>query len=152
MTSTKEPILNAECVTAIKSRAPGSRYASSFARREPDAVVDDARALLQQDFVYRPPYRNWLEALAVVASGLTVTLLVAYIGLSAGVLAGLAVLVAVWVGSVWLLSASGMFLSPFYPSVGVALTVLSLIIARVSFERRRAEIAMRNVESAVLDR
>jgi adenylate cyclase len=123
---------------------------TNFLGVEMQATVADN--LLQQDFVYRPLRGPWFEVLAVVASGLILTLLIAYFGLFAGVLAALAALAVFWLGSVWSLSSAGMFLSPFYPSVGVALTLLSWILGKVSIERRRAELAIRNVESAVLDR
>ena len=121
----------------------------SFVGVEVQATVADN--LLQLDFIYRPVSARKFESLAVSGLGGVVILLVGIVGLSAGAVVGLVGLVALWVGSVWLLSTSGVFLSPLYSTVGVALAFMSMALAKLGVERRRAETAMRKVESAVLD-
>ena len=92
------------------------------------------------------------ESLAVVGLGMTVTMLATTLGLSAAAVAALVALAAMWTGAVWLLSTSGMFLSPFYPTAGVILAFIFVTLGKVGIERRRAEMAIRKVESTVLNR
>ena len=116
---------------------------------EVQATVADN--LLQRDFVHRPVSSRTLESLAVLGVGVAVTLLVATVGLWAGAVAGLTGLAALWIGAVWLLSTSGVFLSPLYSTAGVVLAFVSMTVAKVSVERRRAETAIQKIERALLD-
>jgi len=118
-----------------------------FVGVEVQATIADN--LLQQDFVHRPVSGSSLEALAVLGLGLVVTLLVAWQGLASGALVAVAGLAALWVGGVWLLSTSGVFLSPLYSTVGVLLAFGSMTVAKFTVERWRAETAIQKVENAV---
>jgi serine/threonine protein kinase len=120
----------------------------SFVGVEVQATIADN--LLQLDSVYRPVDARTLEALAALGLGLSVTLLLATVGVSAAALAGLVGAAVLWISSVWLLSTSGAFLSPLYATVGVVLAFVSMTLAKVGLERRRAEMAIRKVENAVL--
>ena len=150
-------------VTSIRDRivfvgttALGNRQAvatpldTSFVGVEVQATVTDN--LLQQDFVYRPVKGAMFESLAVLGLGMTVTMLAITLGLSAAAFAALVALAAMWTGAVWLLSTNGMFLSPFYPTAGVILAFIFVTLGKVGIERRRAELAIRKVESTVLNR
>jgi adenylate cyclase len=123
---------------------------TSFVGIEVQATVADN--LLQQNFVYRPVKGAMLESLVVVGLGLTVTLLAATLGLSAAALTALVMSAALWAGAVWLLSTSGAFLSPFYPTAGVILAFIFVTLVKVGIERRRAETAIRKIESTILNR
>lgn len=118
-----------------------------FVGVEVQATVADN--LLQQDFVHRPVSGSSLEALAVIGLGLVVTLPVAWSGLVSGALAAVTGLAALWVGAVWLLSTSGVFLSPLYSTMGVSLAFGSMTVAKFTVERRRAETAIQRVDTAV---
>jgi response regulator RpfG family c-di-GMP phosphodiesterase len=54
------------------------------------------------------------------------------------VVAGVA---AVWAGCATLLSSSGVFLSPLYPTLGLGVSLASMTVAGLVVERRRADIA-----------
>src|SRR5712692_10109039 len=81
-----------------------------FAGVEVQATVADN--LLAQDFIRRQELGPALESQAVLALGIAVALVVARTGLLWGTLCGAGGLVALWGGAVWLLSTSGLFLSP----------------------------------------
>ena len=121
-----------------------------FVGVEVQATVADN--LLQQDFVHRPVNGTTFESLAVVGVGITVILLSTTVSLAAGGVGALVALTASWTGAVWLLSTSGIFLSPLYSTAGVILTLTFVTVGKVGRERRRAEMAIRKVESTVLDR
>lgn len=121
-----------------------------FAGVEVQATVADN--LLRQDFVHRPANGRMFESLSVVGLGMTVTLLATTISLSAGAITALVGLSALWIGAVWLLSTSGVFLSPFYATAGAILALLFVTVGKVGLERRRAERAIRKVEIFVLNR
>jgi adenylate cyclase len=121
-----------------------------FVGVEVQATVADN--LLQQDFVYRPANALTLESLAVVGLGVPIALLGVTFGLVVSALTGLAALAMLWTGAIWLLSASGAFLSPLYPTAGIVVAVLSVALGKIGLERRRADVAIRKVENTVLNR
>src|SRR5204862_4937524 len=67
---------------------------------------------------------------------------------AAGVLGGLGGLVALWSGAIWLLSTTGIFLSPLFPTIAVSSGLAITTLARVAVERRRAETAGRERSAA----
>jgi hypothetical protein len=79
-------------------------------------------------------------------------LLATTFGLSAASFTALLMSAALGAGAVWLLSTSGAFLSPFYPTAGVILALIFVTLAKVRIERRRAETAIRKIESTILNR
>ena len=108
-----------------------------FTGVEVQATVADN--LLQQDFVRRPDYSVVLEALAVLAFGLVATLIAVRFGLLWGA-AGVAVsLTAVWTMTIAQLSASGTFLSPLFPTMGVSSAIVCMMGAQAVVERIRAD-------------
>jgi CHASE2 domain-containing sensor protein len=108
-----------------------------FTGVEVQATVADN--LLQQDSIHRPAYAVTVETQMVLVLCLVVTLLVRRFGLSWGGLGAAASLAMLWAVALWLMSSKGIFLSPFYPTVGLTLTLTSTGIAALSIERRRAE-------------
>ena len=108
-----------------------------FTGVEVQATVADN--LLQQDFVRRPDYSLLLEAVAVLAFGLLATVIAARFGLLWGA-AGVAVcLTAVWSTTITQLSASGTFLSPLFPTIGLASAIACMMGAQAVLERIRAD-------------
>ena len=110
-----------------------------FAGVEVQATVADN--LLEQDFIRRHELGTLLESQAVLALGIAVALLVARTGLLGGMLAGAGGLAALWCGAVWLLSTSGVFMSPLFSTVGVIAALASMTLAKFTIEHRRAESA-----------
>ena len=117
-----------------------------FAGVEIQATIADN--LLQGDFIGRPEHATAIEAQAVLVLGILATLLVRRAGSAWGA-AGVAVmLVAVWGGARELLSSSGVFLSPLYPSLGLTAAFAAVTVAGMTAERRRADRAGRETADA----
>jgi adenylate cyclase len=110
-----------------------------FAGVEVQATVADN--LLEQDFIRRHELGTTLESLAVLALGITVTVLVAGTGLLGGTLVGVGGLTAEWCAAVWLLSTNGVFVSPLFSTLGVIAALALMTLAKFTVERRRAESA-----------
>jgi adenylate cyclase len=110
-----------------------------FAGVEVQATVADN--LLEQDFIKRQELGPALESQTVLALGIAVALLVARAGLLWGTLWGAGGLAALWCGAVWLLSTSGVFLSPLFSTVGMMSALGFMTLAKLTVERRRAESA-----------
>jgi len=124
--------------TALGTREVVSTpFDTQFAGVEVQATVADN--LLRQDFIRRPESAVALEAQAALGAGIVLALLVARTGLVWGSLGFAACLTVLWSGAVWLVSRHGMFLSPLFPTVGLACSFVAMTAAKVLTERRRAE-------------
>jgi hypothetical protein len=110
-----------------------------FAGVEVQATIADN--LLQQDFIRRHELGSALESQAALALGIAVALAVARTGLLWGALWGAGGLAALWCGAVWLLSSTGVFLSPLFCTVGLMSSLGVMTLAKLTVERRRAESA-----------
>jgi len=108
-----------------------------FAGVEVQATVADN--LLQQDFIRRPEYAGALETQMVIGLGLISALLVRRVGLAWGAAGVAACLAAVWLGPVRLMSTSGVFLSPLFPTMGLTSALAAMTVARFTSERQRAD-------------
>jgi CHASE2 domain-containing sensor protein len=108
-----------------------------FAGVEVQATVADN--LLQQDVIFRPEYGVALETQLVIGFGLITTILTRRFGLFWGAAAIGLCLVGTWAGSLRLLSTTGTFLSPLFPTLGLTSALAALTWARFSSERRRAD-------------
>jgi adenylate cyclase len=117
-----------------------------FAGVEVQATVADN--LLQGDFVRRPGLGNAIESNAAVIAGIAVALLVARVGLVWGGVGITAVLGGLWIGAVWLLSTSGIYLSPLLPSFGTICAMAVMTLAKFSIERQRADTASNEKQTA----
>jgi CHASE2 domain-containing sensor protein len=117
-----------------------------FAGVEVQATVADN--LLQRDFIRRHELGNALETQVTLILGFGVTLVVAKMGLLFGTMGGVGSLVALWGGALWLLSANGLFVSPVFPTIGVVSALGAMTRAKVTIERRRAEVAGEEKSSA----
>lgn len=112
-------------------------FDAQFAGVEVQATVADN--LLQRDFIRRLEHGVALETLVVLALGLGVVLLVGRIGLAWGALGAAACLVALWGAAIWLVSTSGVFVSPLFPTIGVISALAAMTPAKLLVERRRAD-------------
>jgi adenylate cyclase len=89
-----------------------------------------------------------LESQTALALGIAVALLVARMGVVSGVLGGAGSIVALWFVALWLLSTSGVFVSPLAPTIGVTSALAVMTLAKFAVERRRAESAGREKTNA----
>jgi HD-GYP domain-containing protein (c-di-GMP phosphodiesterase class II) len=110
---------------------------TQFAGVEVQATVADN--LLQQDFIRRPEHGITLEMQVVLALGIISALLVGRFGLASGAFGVALCLAALWGGSLWLLSRSGIFLSPLFPTIGLISALAAMTVARFTIERGLAE-------------
>jgi adenylate cyclase len=111
-----------------------------FAGVEVQATIADN--LLHGDFARRPEHATAVEAQAVVALGIAASLLAARVGLAWGSLSVAAAIAAIWVGAIGLFSATGAFLSPLYPTAGLALGLVGMTATTLTLSRRRADLAV----------
>jgi adenylate cyclase len=112
-------------------------FDTQFPGVEVHATVADN--LLQQDFIRRPASAAALEAQIALGVGLVLVLLFGRIGLAWGGLACAALIAVVWNSAVWLVARQGLYLSPLFPTAGLAASFVAMTIATVVVERRRAE-------------
>jgi len=112
-----------------------------FAGVEVQATVADN--LLQQDFISRPVFGTALEMQAVLVLGIAIAVLAAMKGIVPAALVAVAGVAAVWSGSLWLLSAKGVFVSPLFPTFGAASVCAVITTAKFGVERLRADRANR---------
>ena len=117
-----------------------------FTGVEVHATVADN--LLQRDFLRRPESAVTLETLVVLILGVLTALLTSRFGLAWGAGCAAVSLVAVWTGGISLLSRSGTFLSPLFPTIGLSSALASMTGAHVVIERLRADRAGRDKVTA----
>jgi adenylate cyclase len=117
-----------------------------FAGVEVHATVADN--LLRRDFLSRPANAPTLEVVAVLAFGIAITLVVARVGLILGTAGGALFLVALWSAARWQLSERGEYLSPLVPMIGMMASLAAAMVARITYERGRADRASREKDVA----
>jgi response regulator RpfG family c-di-GMP phosphodiesterase len=117
-----------------------------FVGVEVQATIADN--LLQQDFIFRPPGAPVAESLTVLGLGVLLMLVAVRGRVQWSAAAMLATVAVLWIAAVAALAA-GVFFSPLYPTIALALGFTSMTIATVTVERRRADSAMLEVKSAV---
>ena len=117
-----------------------------FAGVEVQATVADN--LLQQDFISRSQLGTTLEGVVVLALGIAVTLLVASTGTLSGVLGSGISVAALWYSAGWVLSTTGVFVSPMIPTIGVMFALAVMTLVKFTVERGRADTAGRDKTNA----
>ena len=117
-----------------------------FAGVEVQATIADN--LIERSFIRRSALGPILDTQLTIALGLLLAALVAGTGVITGVAGGSAGVVAMWIGSAWLLSARGLFVSPLFPTIGVITALATMTVAKVVVERRRADTAGREKQDA----
>jgi adenylate cyclase len=117
-----------------------------FVGVEVQATVADN--LLQQDFISRSQFGTVLEGLAVLVVGVAVTWLVANTGTLSGVLGSGISIAALWYLAGWVLSTTGVFVSPLIPTIGVSAALAVMTLAKFTVERGRADTAGRDKTNA----
>jgi CHASE2 domain-containing sensor protein len=111
-----------------------------FAGVEVQATVADN--LLQQDFLRRPEHASTIETQIVLGLGILATLVVSRFGLVWGTIAAAGGIAAAWGLAAWLFGSAGIFLSPLYPTVGLAGALTMMTAARFAAEHHRADEAV----------
>ena len=117
-----------------------------FAGVEVQATVADN--LLQHDVIHRTEHGIAIETQAVIIFGLVAALLVRRFGLAWGALAVILTLSGLWGGAASLLSSTGVFLSPLFPTLGITGALAAMTVARFTIERRRADQAGEEKETS----
>jgi adenylate cyclase len=95
--------------------------------------------LLQGDFLSRPEYRVALETQLVIGLGTLAALFFLRFGLMWGLLATVGSGAALWGASYAMLSTSGTFVSPFFPTMGFSSALAAMTAVGLLVERRRAD-------------
>ena len=117
-----------------------------FAGVEVQATVADN--LLEQDFISRSQLGTALEGMVVLVLGSAVTLLVASTGALAGVLGSGIGVAALWYFAGWVLSTTGVFVSPLVPTIAAMAALGIMTLAKFAVERGRADTAGRERTNA----
>ena len=117
-----------------------------FVGVEVQATVADN--LLQQDFISRSQFGTVLEGLVVLGLGIAVTWLVASTGTLSGVIGSGISIAALWYFAGWVLSTTGVFVSPLIPTIGVAGAMAIMTLVKFTVERGRADTAGRDKTNA----
>jgi adenylate cyclase len=108
-----------------------------FAGVEVHATAADN--LLQGDFLMRPEHRVALETQLVIGLGLLASLFFLRFGLMWGLLWTVASGATLWGTSYVMLSTSGTFFSPLYPTMGLTSALAAMTTVGLLVERRRAD-------------
>ncbi len=117
-----------------------------FAGVEVQATVADN--LLQQDFISRSQLGTALEGMAVLVLGIAITWLVASTGTLSGVLGSGISIAALWYFAGWMLSTTGVFVSPLMPTIGLVAALGIMTLVKFTVERGRADAAGRERTNA----
>ena len=117
-----------------------------FAGVEVQATVADN--LLQQDFNSRSQLGTALDGIVVLGLGIAVAMLVANTGTLSGLLGSAFSIAALWYAAVWVLSTTGVFVSPLMPTLGVIAALAVMTLTKFAIERGRADTAGRERTNA----
>jgi len=117
-----------------------------FVGVEVQATIADN--LLQHDFISRSQFGTALEGLVVLVLGVALTLLVANTGNLSGVLGSGISIAALWYFAGWVLSTTGVFVSPLLPTIGVMAALAVMTLVKFTVERGRADTAGREKANA----
>jgi CHASE2 domain-containing sensor protein len=108
-----------------------------FTGVEVQATIADN--ILQRDFLARPSSAVLIEAFAVLLFAAAAAVLILRAGFTWGVMAAALLLPLPFIGAVGLLAASGVVLSPLFPTLGMLFGLSVTTIAGLTLERRRAD-------------
>jgi adenylate cyclase len=141
-----------EKIVFVGTTALGTREVVStpldtlFAGVEVQATVADN--LLQRDVIHRTEHGPAIETQIVIGLGLVAALLIRRFGLASGAAGVVLSLLASWAGALLLLSKTGRFVSPLFPTLGVTSALAAMTVARFTIERRRADRAGEEKETS----
>ncbi len=95
--------------------------------------------LMNRDFLARPAYMPGIEVLVVLALGILVTLLLAFIPLLAGIMLTACLGLAIWGGSFWMLQSHGLLFSPFTSLILLAALMPTVTLVKFRSEEKKAQ-------------
>ncbi|HET7699124.1 MAG TPA: CHASE2 domain-containing protein [Vicinamibacterales bacterium] len=104
--------------------------------------------LLQQDFVHRTPFGSSLDALAVLAIGIALAMVITSAGVVAGLAAGAVSVIGLWWGAAWLLESHRVAVSPLFSTMAILACVSAMTLAKFTVERGRADTESREKAAA----
>ena len=107
-----------------------------------------ADTILRKAFISRPRAAPALELFLTMAAGPIAALAVAAVGVTWGAAMLGAIAVGLWLGADWLLKAKGIFVSPLFPMIAIAVSVPVLTLASFLRERGRADRITENLRQA----
>ena len=110
---------------------------TTFPGVEVHATVADS--ILRRDFIRRSPAAPAIELALVVAAGPVAALMVAMAGVAWGGVLLVAAAVGLWIATGWLMSSTGLFISPVFPVVALAFGFTAITLASFFLERGRAD-------------
>jgi CHASE2 domain-containing sensor protein len=116
-----------------------------FAAVEVHATAADN--LLRGDFLRRPEHGVMLETAIAAFAGIAVVFFAVTCGLTVAAIVCALLTIGTWLGGGLLMSQSGIFVSPLFPSIAMGATLVTVAVVRLAFERRRADRA--SIEKAV---
>jgi adenylate cyclase len=103
---------------------------TTFPGVEVHATVADS--ILRRDFIRRSPAAPAIELALVVAAGPVAALMVAMAGVAWGGVLLVAAAVGLWIATGWLMSSTGLFISPVFPVVALAFGFTAITLASFS--------------------
>ena len=104
--------------------------------------------LLQQDFVHRTAFGSSLDALAVLAIGISLAALITSAGVVAGLTGGAIGVIGLWWGASWLLASNRVFVSPLFSTMAILGCIAVTTLAKFTVERGRANTESRQKAAA----
>jgi adenylate cyclase len=110
-----------------------------FTGVEVQATIADN--LLQRDFIWRPQSGALLESLLALALAAAIAVITSRTRMLWGGLATVAGIAWLWLGAAWLFRHHGLFISPLFPTAGVATGYVIMSLAKSTLEGRRADTA-----------
>jgi CHASE2 domain-containing sensor protein len=117
-----------------------------FTGVEVQATIADN--LLRRDFIRTPGFAVALETLLAIVVALFATLVVRRFGLAGGAVGAGVAFAACWIGSIAVLAVDGAFVSPLFPSLALCASMAAMVVAGVTVERHRADVAGRERETS----
>ncbi|MDH3443290.1 MAG: CHASE2 domain-containing protein, partial [Deltaproteobacteria bacterium] len=110
---------------------------TTFPGVEVHATVADT--ILSRDFISRPPAAPAIELAFVLAAGPVAALTAAGAGVTWGGVLLVAAAGGLWIATGWLMSSTGLFISPVFPGVALAFSFAAITLASFFRERGRAD-------------
>ena len=107
-----------------------------------------ADTILRKAFISRPRAGPALELLLTMAAGPIAALAVAAVGMTWGAAILGAIGVGLWLGADWLLRAKGIFVSPLFPMLAIAVSLPALTLVGFLRERGRADRTTQDLRQA----
>lgn len=117
---------------------------TTFPGLEVHATVADS--ILRRDFIRRSAATPAIELALVLAAGPVAALIAAVAGVTWGGVMLVAAAGGLWIATGWLMGSTGLFISPVFPDVALALSFTAITLASFFLERGRADRTTRHLK------